>query len=42
MKDIGLLSLKRMKENTPIPEDAFQKICEVYGLNQELVKNKYI
>lgn len=31
-----------MKEYTPVPQDAFQKICEIYVLNQELVKNEYI
>jgi len=42
MKDIGLLSLKRMKEKTDLPQDAFKMICNVYGLNQELIKNEYI
>lgn len=42
IKDIGLLSLKRIKENTLVPQDAFEKICEIYNLNQELVRNEYI
>lgn len=42
MKDIGLLSLKRIKEKTDLPQDAFKIICSVYGLNQKLIKNEYI
>lgn len=42
MKDIGLLSLRRMREITKVPKDAFKKICEIYELNQESVKNEYI
>jgi len=42
MKDIGLLLLKRMKEKTDLPQDAFKMICNVYGLNQELIKNECI
>lgn len=36
------MSLKRIKENTLVPQDAFEKICEIYNLNQELVRNEYI
>jgi len=42
MKDIGLLSIKRIKEVGPVPQDAFSKICDVYGINQERVRNDYI
>ncbi|XP_060855600.1 zinc finger MYM-type protein 1-like [Metopolophium dirhodum] len=42
MKDLGLLSLKRLKEVGPVPQDAFSKICDVYGINQESVRNDYI
>lgn len=42
MKDIGLLSLKRIKEVGPVPQDAFRKICDVYGINQECVRIDYI
>lgn len=42
IKDIGLLSLKRMNEISKVPQDAFVKICETYGLNQENVRNEYI
>lgn len=31
-----------MKEKTDLPQDAFKMICNVYGLNQELIKNEYI
>lgn len=44
LKDIGLLSIKRMKEVqiTNIPQDAFKEICLVYELDQESVKREYI
>jgi hypothetical protein len=42
MKDIGLLSLKRIKEVGPVPQDAFSKMCDVYVINQESVRNDYI
>ncbi|CAI6370040.1 unnamed protein product [Macrosiphum euphorbiae] len=42
MKDIGLLSIKRIKEVGPVPQDAFSKICDVYGIDQERVRNDYI
>jgi hypothetical protein len=42
MKDISLLSLKRIKEVGPVPQDAFSKMCDVYVINQESVKNDYI
>lgn len=44
LKDIGLLSIKRMKEvqKTNIPKDAFKKICLLYGLDIESVQSEYI
>lgn len=44
LKDIGLLSIKRMNEVqiTNIPKDAFKKICSLYGLDQESVQREYI
>ncbi|XP_025191548.1 uncharacterized protein LOC112591824 [Melanaphis sacchari] len=38
----GILSLKRIKEVGPVPQDAFSKICDIYGINQESVRNDYI
>lgn len=31
-----------MKEKTELSQDAFKMICNVYGLNQESIKNEYI
>lgn len=31
-----------MKEKTNLPQDAFKMICNVHGLNQEIIKNEYI
>lgn len=44
LKDIGLLSIKRMKEvqKTNIPKDAFKKVCSLYGLDIESVQSEYI
>lgn len=42
MKDIGLLSSRRMREITEVPKDAINKICEIYELTKESVKNEYI
>lgn len=40
MKDIGLLSIKRLLEVGSIPQDAFNKIWN--GVCQETVRNDYI
>jgi len=42
MKDIGLLSLKRKKGVGSVLQYEFSKICDVYGINQESVRNDYI
>lgn len=42
MKDIGLLSLNHIKKVDPVSQDAFNKTCDVYGINQESVRNDYI
>ncbi|KAL5239009.1 hypothetical protein ACI65C_006419 [Semiaphis heraclei] len=42
LKDIGHLSLRRMQDNTVVPQDAFEKLCKMYGFSQEKVRSEYI
>lgn len=42
LKDIGLLSIRRMQESTEVPLDAFDKLCNMYKFSQEKVRSEYI
>jgi len=42
LKDIGLLSLRRMQDETVVPQDAFEKLCKMYGFSQEKVRSEYM